>query len=294
LAVGVNKVINFALHVIIVMGIYAILSVSLNFMFGYAGIISICHGAFFGIGAYAGALISLKLGLPFALEILVASTISGFAGLIITAPTLRLEEDYMSLATYAFGVIIFTVMSNWHSLTRGPLGLPGIPPIQIFSFQFVSLWAYAGLVVVFLGITVVCMASWVRSPFGKVLMAIREDHVAVSAIGKNVAMFKIIATFISAFFAGIAGVLLAHYLTFIDPTSFLINESFLVLGMVIFGGIGTITGPIAGAAILVFIPEALRFVGLPSFYAAHLRQIIFSLLIIVVLLKRKQGLLGKR
>lgn len=276
------------------MGIYAILSVSLNFMFGYAGIISICHGAFFGIGAYGGALISLKLGLPFVLELICASTVAGLCGLVIVAPTLRLEEDYLSLATYAFGVIVYTILNNWHSLTRGPLGLPGIPPIHILSFTFDSLWSYACLVIFLVAVTVAFTTSWVRSPFGKVLMAIREDRVAVSAIGKNVALFKIIATFVSTFLAGVAGVLLAHYLTFIDPSSFLINESFLILGMVIFGGIGTIIGPIAGAVIMVFIPEALRFVGLPSFYAAHLRQLIFSLLIIVVLLRRKQGLFGKK
>ena len=286
--------VNFILHVVILMGIYGILSVSLNFMFGYGGIISICHGAFFGIGAYAGALISLKMGLPFFLEILCASTITGLAGLLIAVPTLRLEEDYMSLATYAFGVIVYTILNNWHSLTRGPLGLPGIPPVQLLSFTISGLWSYAGLVLFCLLVVTVVMAAWVRSPFGRVLMAIRDDHVAVAAIGKNVALFKIIATFVSTFFAGIAGVLLAHYLTFIDPSSFLIHESFLILGMVIFGGIGTIAGPVAGAAIMIFIPEALRFVGLPSLYAAHLRQIIFSVLIIAVLLKRRQGLLGKK
>ncbi len=285
--------INFILHVAIIMGIYVILSVSLNFMFGFAGIISICHGAFFGIGAYAGALISLRLGLPFVLEIVCAATITGLCGLLIAAPTLRLEEDYMSLATYAFGVIVYTVLNNWHSLTRGPLGLPAIPPIHLFSFVFDDLWSYAGLVIFFVILTVTFTTSWVRSPFGKVLMAIREDHIAVSAIGKNVALFKIIAMFVSTSFAGVAGVLLAHYLTFIDPSSFLINESFLILGMVIFGGIGTIVGPIAGAVIMIFIPEALRFIGLPSFYAAHLRQLMFSMLLIVVLLKRKQGLFGK-
>jgi len=285
---------NFILHVIIMMGIYAILSLSLNFMLGYAGIISICHSAFFGIGAYAGALISLKLGLPFVIEMFLACSIAGLCGLIIAAPTLRLDEDYMSLATYAFGVIVYTVLSNWHSLTRGPLGLPGIPRIEIFSLAFDQLWSYACLVLFFVALTIACLASWIRSPLGKLLMAIREDQVAVSAIGKNVAFFKILATVISSFFAGIAGVLLAHYLTFIDPSTFVIQESFIILGMVVFGGMGTIAGPVAGAITMVFIPEALRFIGLPSFYAAHLRQVMFSLLIIMILLKRPQGLLGKK
>jgi branched-chain amino acid transport system permease protein len=275
------------------MGIYTILSVSLNFMLGYGGIISICHGAFFGIGAYAGALISLRLGLPFAIEILLASSIAGLCGLLIAAPTLRLEEDYMSLATYGFGVIVFTVLNNWHSLTRGPLGLPGIPRIHLFSFVFDQLWSYSCLVIFFVGITIVCLASWIRSPFGRVLIAIREDQIAVSAIGKNAAFFKLIATLVSAFFAGTAGVLLAHYLTFIDPSTFVIQESFVILGMVVFGGMGTIVGPIAGAVIMVLIPEVLRLIGLPSFYAAHLRQLIFCILIILIMLKRTEGLLGK-
>ena len=284
---------NFILHIIIIMGIYAILSVSLNFMLGYAGIISICHSAFFGIGAYAGALISLKLGLPFVMEMVLACSITGLCGLIIAAPTLRLDEDYMSLATYAFGVIVYTVLSNWHSLTRGPLGLPGIPRIEIFSLVFDQLWSYACLVVFFVVLTITCLTSWIRSPLGKLLMAIREDQIAVSAIGKNVAFFKIEATVVSAFFAGIAGVLLAHYLTFIDPSTFVIQESFIILGMVVFGGMGTIVGPVAGAITMVFIPEGLRFVGLPSSYAAHLRQVMFCLLIILILVKRPQGLFGK-
>lgn len=285
--------VNFLLHIIIMMGIYTILSVSLNFMLGYGGIISICHGAFFGIGAYAGALISMKLGLPFIIEVVFAGGIAGLCGVMIAGPTLRLEEDYMSLATYAFGVIVFTILNNWHSLTRGPLGLPGIPKIHFFSFRVDQLWSYAGLVIIFVFLTIIFTTAWIRSPFGKVLMAIREDQVAVSAIGKNVAFFKIIATVVSAFFAGIAGILLAHYLTFIDPSTFVIHESFVILGMVVFGGMGTILGPIAGAVIMVFVPEALRFVGLPSFYAAHLRQLMFSVLIIVMLLKRTQGLFGK-
>jgi len=285
--------VNFLFHLLILMGIYTILSVSLNFMLGYGGIISICHGAFFGIGAYAGALISLKLGLPFVVEVVLAGTIAGLCGVMVAGPTLRLDEDYMSLATYAFGVIVFTVLNNWHSLTRGPLGLPGIPKIHLFSFVVDQLWSFACLVILFVAITIFCFTSWVRSPFGKVLTAIREDPVAASAVGKNVASFKIIATLVSTFFAGIAGVLLAHYLTFIDPTTFVIQESFVILGMVVFGGMGTILGPIAGALIMVFIPEALRFVGLSSFYAAHLRQLLFSALIILILLKRTQGLLGK-
>lgn len=286
--------VNFILHVIIVICIYTIICTSLNFMFGYGGIISICHGAFFGIGAYSGALISLKLGLPFVLEIICASAIAGLSGLVIAAPTLRLAEDYMSLATYAFGVIVYTILNNWHSLTRGPLGLPGIPPIHIFSFSFNSLWSYTCLSIFFVIVTIVLLTSWIRSPFGKLLMAIREDHVAVSAIGKNVARYKLIATFVASFFAGLAGVLLAHYHTFIDPSSFQIHESFLILGMLILGGLGTTIGPIAGAVIMVLIPEALRFVGLPSSLAAHLRQIMFSVLLIVVLLKRKEGLFGKK
>jgi branched-chain amino acid transport system permease protein len=284
---------NVVFHLLIMSGIYIILALSLNLLLGYAGLFSVGHGAFYGIGAYAGAILATKLGFPFWSEILAAACIAGLCGFVIGFPTLRLRGDYLALATFGFAVIIYSVFNNWYDLTRGPLGIRGIPKVVLFSIPLISLWSYTILVVFFVLLTLFCLRRLTRSAFGKVLEAIREDDVAAMAIGKNIAKFKVLAFVIAAFFAGIAGVLYAHYVTFIDPSSFLIQESFLIFSMVIFGGMGSLGGSILGAAILVILPEALRFLGLPSAVAANLRQMIFGGLIVFIINWRPEGLLGK-
>jgi branched-chain amino acid transport system permease protein len=274
-------------------GIYIILALSLNLLLGYAGLFSVGHGAFYGIGAYTGAILATKLGFPFWGEVLAAASIAGLCGFVIGFPTLRLRGDYLALATFGFAVIIYSVFNNWYDLTRGPLGIRGIPKVVLFSIPLTSLWSYTILVGFFVLLTIFCIRRLTYSAFGKVLEAIREDDMAATAIGKNIAKFKVLAFVIAAFFAGIAGVLYAHYVTFIDPSSFLIQESFLIFSMVIFGGMGSIGGSILGAAILVILPEALRFLGLPSGIAANMRQMIFGGLIVFIINWRPEGLLGK-
>jgi branched-chain amino acid transport system permease protein len=284
---------NVVFHLLIMSGIYIILALSLNLLLGYAGLFSVGHGAFYGIGAYAAAILATKLGFPFWGEILAAACIAGLCGFVIGFPTLRLRGDYLALATFGFAVIIYSVFNNWYDLTRGPLGIRGIPKVVLFSIPLTSLWSYTILVAFFVLLTLFCIRRLTRSAFGKVLEAIREDDVAAMAIGKNIARFKVLAFVIAAFFAGIAGVLYAHYVTFIDPSSFLIQESFLIFSMVIFGGMGSLGGSVLGAAILVILPEALRFLGLPSAVAANLRQMIFGGLIVFIINWRPEGLLGK-
>jgi branched-chain amino acid transport system permease protein len=284
---------NVVFHLLIMSGIYIILAVSLNLVLGYAGLFSVGHGAFYGIGAYAAAILATKLFFPFWGEILAAACIAGLFGLVIGFPTLRLRGDYLALATFGFAVIIYSIFNNWYDLTRGPLGIRGIPKVVLFSISFASLWSYTLLVVIFVLITIFCIRRVTRSAFGKVLEAIREDDVAALAIGKNIAKFKVLAFVIGAFFAGIAGVLYAHYVTFIDPSTFVVQESFLIFSMVIFGGMGSIGGSVLGAAILVILPEGLRYVGLPSAIAANLRQMIYGALIVFIINWRPEGLLGK-
>lgn len=284
---------NVIFHLLIMSGIYIILALSLNLLLGYAGLFSVGHGAFYGIGAYAAAILATKLGFPFWGEILAAASIAGLCGFVIGFPTLRLRGDYLALATFGFAVIIYSVFNNWYDLTRGPLGIRGIPKVVLFSIPLSSLWSYTVLVGFFVLLTIFCIRRLTYSAFGKVLEAIREDDMAATAIGKNIAKFKVLAFIIAAFFAGIAGVLYAHYVTFIDPSSFLIQESFLIFSMVIFGGMGSIGGSILGAAILVILPEALRFLGLPSAVAANMRQMIFGVLIVFIINWRPEGLLGK-
>ncbi len=281
-------------QIFIITGIYVILSTSLNLPLGYMGQFSVAHGAFYGIGAYAGTLLAVSLHMPFLIEVLIAALIAAAFGAAIAYPTLNLKGDYLALATFAFAVICYSVLNNWESLTRGPLGIPGIPYVKIFGITFKSLASYSLLVLIFVVITIWVINRVVKSSFGLVLTAIREDETATLAIGKNVAKFKIITFAIGSFFAGIAGVLLSHHLRFIDPSSFALAESFLILSMVIFGGMGTIKGGVVGAVIMVVLPELLRYLGLPNIIAGHMRQMIFGALLVIVILRRPQGILGKR
>jgi branched-chain amino acid transport system permease protein len=173
------------------------------------------------------------------------------------------------------------------------MGLPGIPKFSLFGYELQPVWAYLILVLVFICITVFAINRIVDSPFGRILKSIREDEIASLSIGKNVNRYKLIVFVVGAFFAGIAGSLYAHYITFIDPSSFTVMESIAVLLMVVFGGMGSIKGSFIGALILVIFPEMLRFLGMPSSIAAPLRQMIHGLLLIVLMLKRPQGIIGE-
>lgn len=280
-------------HLFIMVGIYAILALSLNLLIGYAGLFSVGHGAFYGVGAYAGAILATRVGVPFWIEIIAASAITGAVGYLIGRPILRLRDDNLALATFGFAVITFSVLNNWDDLTRGPLGIRGIPRPVFFSVRIDQLWSYAVLVALCVGFTLLCIWRLTSSPFGKVLEAIREDDIAALAVGKDTTGFKVAAFVISAFFAGLAGVLYAHYTTYIDPSSFETGESFLIFSMVIFGGMGSNLGAMTGAAVLTMLPELLRFAGLPGGIAGQMRDVIFGALIVFVINWRPQGLLGK-
>jgi len=173
------------------------------------------------------------------------------------------------------------------------MGLPGISGFTVLGFKLQSIWTYLILVAVFVFITVFIINRVVNSPFGRILKSIREDELASLSIGNDVKKYKLIVFVIGSFFAGIAGSLYAHYITFIDPSSFTPIESITVLLMVVFGGMGSTKGSFLGAFVLITFPEMLRFLGLPSSFAAPLRQMIYGLLLIVLMIKRPQGIIGK-
>lgn len=283
---------EYFLHILIIAGIYIILTLSLNLIVGYTGLAALGHIAFACVGAYTSSLLALNYGISPWVGLILGACIASVLGLVIGFPSIRLKGDYLALATFGFGVIVYSVSKNWVSLTRGPMGLPGIPKFSIFGFELQAVWAYLLLVVVFVFITAFIINRIVDSPFGRVLKSIREDEVASLSIGKDVNRHKLIVFVVGAFFAGIAGSLYAHYITFIDPSSFTMMESIAVLLMVVFGGMGSIRGSFVGALILVIFPEMLRFLGMPSSVAAPLRQMIYGLLLIVLMIKRPQGIIG--
>ena len=283
---------EYFLHILVITGIYVILTLSLNLVVGYTGLAAIGHAAFSCVGAYASSLLALNYGVSPWLGLLIGACAAAVLGVVVGAPSLRLKGDYLALATLGLGVIVYSVAKNWMAVTRGPMGLPGIPGFSIFGVQISEVWSYLILVAVFVVLTYVVMRRVVESPFGRVLRAIRDDEVAALAMGKNVNKYKMLVFVVGAFFAGMAGSLYAHYITFIDPSSFTVMESISILLMVVFGGMGSLKGSFVGAATLVILPELLRFVGMPSSVAAPLRQMIYGLLLIVLMLKRPQGILG--
>jgi branched-chain amino acid transport system permease protein len=186
------------------------------------------------------------------------------------------------------------VLYNWTGVTRGPYGISGIPSVQLFGVWRISgVYGYFVLSTILALIVAFLFHHLKSSPFGRVLTAIRSDELAVAAMGKNTARFKTCAFFISAAFSALAGLLYASYISYIDPTSFTIDESIFILTALFIGGIGNIQGPVAGAAFVVLLPEALRFVGLPDAIAANLRQIIYGAALVAVMFFRPQGFCGK-
>ena len=284
---------EYLVHVLVLVGIYIIISVSLNLISGYAGLLSIAHAAFYGVGAYVAALLALKLGAGFLLGLVCAAGAAGVAGLVIGAPSLRVRGDYFILTTFAFQIIAFDVMNNWVEVTGGPMGLPGIPQPMIFGLTVSTPVHFLILVGIVALLSVVFVRQLVNSPFGRVLKAIREDEVFAQSLGKNVTRYKLSAFLIGGALAGVAGALYAHYVSFIDPTSFTVGESIFMLTIVIVGGTGSIAGSVVGAALLVIVPEALRFLGVPSAIAANLRQILYGALLVVCMMFRPQGILGE-
>jgi len=284
---------EYILHILILIGIYTILSVSLNLLVGYTGILSIAHAAFYGVGAYIAALMALKLQTPFLLNLFLAIIGAGLFGALVGIPSLRLRDDYFVIATFAFQIITFSILNNLVDFTGGPLGLPGIPQPNIFEFVITTHIEFLILVLILAVITFWISNKIVKSPFGRLLKAIREDEVFVRAAGRNVSSAKVKVFVIGASLASIAGVIYATYITYIDPTSFTIMESIFIISIVIIGGSANLKGSIVGAAVLVALPELLRFIGLPNSIAANIRQILYGALLVTFMLWRPQGFLGE-
>lgn len=284
---------DYLLHILILINIYIILVISLDLIAGYTGLLSISHAAFYGIGAYATALLSLHFQTNFLFNMLFGIIGAAVLGVIIAFPSLRIHDDYFVIATFGFQMIVYSIFNNWVDLTRGPLGIPGIPMASLFGFNIDNHWKFLILSAIFAFLAYLLLHKLVNSPYCRVLKAIREDEIFAQSLGKNVNSYKIQVFIIGGALASVAGNLYAHYVTFIDPTSFTILESILVISMVIIGGAGSLRGPIIGAVVLVVLPEALRFVGLPSSVAANLRQIFYGSLLVLMMLYRPQGLIGE-
>ena len=285
---------EYLFHIIIMLNIYVMLVLSANLTIGMANLLTMCQAAFYGIGAYIGTWFLMQFNLPFIVIAIAVMLFTGIFSLLVSYASVRLKGDYFVIGTMGFQLIIYTVLYNWTDVTRGPYGIPGIPGIRLFGvFELLGIYAYLALSLVLAGLVIFLCYRLVKSPFGRVLNAIRADEVTVQSLGRNTAAFKRWAFFISAAIAGLAGMVYASYVSYIDPTSFTLDESIFILSALFIGGIGNIKGPILGAVFVVLLPELLRFVGLPDSVAANLRQIIYGFALILVMYFRPQGLWGK-
>lgn len=272
----VSTIDPYFLQILVNIGIAIILALGLNLITGLTGQLSLGHAAFMSIGAFSGAILTIKLGMPFSLNILTAGFIAAFAGVIIGFPTLRLNGDYLAIATLGFAEIIKVVFLNL-DITNRALGLSVPPPNSP-----VPLAVYVFLLAI---LSVILMALIQNSRFGRALKAIREDEIAAEAMGINATRYKIMAFTIGAFFAGVGGSLYAHFIAYINPSDFAFMKSIDILNMVVLGGLGSIPGTVIGAALLTSAPE---FLGFMSKY----RMLVYGVMLVFLMIFRPNGLMG--
>jgi branched-chain amino acid transport system permease protein len=284
---------EYLIHLAILISIYAILGLSLNLVVGYTGLLSITQAAFYGIGAYVTAILLTSTGMNFFLSMILGMLISGVCALAIGFVLSKFKDDYYALGSFGFNVIIYSIFLNWQSLTRGPLGIPGIARPSLFSFTFSSNLSFLILSVIIL-VAVYGLCHFIgKSSFGRVLKAIREDDEAIAVFGYRTLWYKLAIFVIGAMLAAVAGSLFASYITFIDPSSFTLTESIFILAIIILGGLASNKGAVWGAVFLILLPEALRFVGFPDEIAAQMRQVVYGVILILLMLYRPQGLVGE-
>jgi len=254
-----------------------ILAVSLNLVTGFTGQFSLGHAGFMSIGAYVGALINMEMNSTagFLLGILAGAVAAAIVGIIIGIPTLRLKGDYLAIATLGMAEIIRVVFLNI-DITNGAAGLNGIPRFTNWMWLFI-----------FTALTIILINNFIRSSQGRACISIREDEIAAESMGVNTTRYKVTAFAIGAFFAGIAGALYSSYFYFIKPNIFGFMKSIDILVIVVFGGMGSITGSVIAAVALAVLTTFLQ-------AYSELRMIIYALLLVVIMLFRPQGILGTK
>lgn len=298
----------FTMQIFKLCAINVILALSLNLINGFTGLFSLGHAGFMAVGAYTCAILTMspdqkeanfvlqpivpwlaQVQLPFVPALLLGGVIAAFIGWLLGVVALRLRDDYLAIATLGFSEIIRVVLTNAQTVTNGSLGLKGLP-------RFTTMWWAWGSAIV----ATLFLVLLIKSSYGRAFKAIRDNEIAAESMGVNVFGMKVLSFTISSFLAGIAGGLLAHYLTTIDPKQFIFLKTFDILLIVVLGGVGSITGSVVAAVVVTVSMEALRFLDGPlnlGFMVTNgvpgLRMVFFSALLMVVVIYRQQGLMGK-
>ncbi len=279
---------EYATHLAILVGIYLILAQSLNLTFGLGQLFNLAHVASYAVGAYATALLSTEGGCSFFACVVASVVLAGVFSLTLGSIALRLTNDYFAIGTLAFGAVISALLANWRSLTHGVLGIPGIPRPNLLGVDFYDNRNFLALLLFFVVVVQGTFFLISRSPFGRALRALAEYDQAAAALGANTRRIRNISFLLSSSAAGLAGSFFAYYLNYIDPSSFSLSEMIFLLTIVIVGRPGSFFGVILSTALLVLLPEPLRFLNLDSATLGPMRQLLYaSILFAIVWWKRK-------
>lgn len=262
---------------------------SLNLAMGYTGLVNFGHIGLLGVGAYTSAILTTKFDVSFIFAITFAAILCALIGALLSIPSRKIKDDYFALLTLGFLFVSGAVFINWTDMTRGTLGIRGIvrpegfaEPISFFVLTFIM-----SLVTFFI------LEKVTNSPFGRVLEAIRDDEQVAESLGKNIDRAKMVAMTLSGFFVGIAGVFMAHFIRFINPASFWLDPLVISLAAVVIGGLASLRGSILGVILVFTISESLRFLSLPSTMIGPMRVILFMIVLLVVILFRPKGIIGR-
>lgn len=277
---------SYVMNILVKVSIYVTMALGLNILVGFTGLVSLGQAGFVAVGAYTTTILTTMYGWNYFLALPVCILLSVLVGVLIGLPTLRLTGTYLSIITLGFGEIVRTIIIVWEPMTRGPLGIRGIPKPSLFGFQFTM--ANAGIY--FLSIVLMLLVTLfthllIRSKTGRALRAIKGDEMAAMMMGINVTYYKVLAFVLAAVISALAGSLYSTQLGYIDQNTFTFDMSTMILSIVILGGMGTIRGMFIGSAILVILPEVSR--SLMDY-----RFVIYGLILILMMRFRPQGLLG--
>lgn len=274
--------------------IFGILAASLNLLIGYAGIFSIAHAVFFGLGAYAGAQLAMLLVPDLLLACLAGGLVAGALSLCLALPALRVRGEYFVAASLGLQMMAVTVFSEAHALTGGHGGLVGIPLASLLGFDISAPATFLVVCLVVLALVLLVIRMLMRGSFGRSLMAIRDSESAAEAFGKNVARLKTLAVVLGCAMAGVAGTLFAFYMAFVNVESFTLEQSILVMAMVIIGGTATLIGPLVGVLLLLLLPAGLSFLPfIPATEIGSVQQLIYGLAMALLMIFRPAGLAGQ-
>ncbi len=285
---------DFLWSYVVLAEIYVLASLSTNLLVAVTGIFSVSQAAIVGVGAYVVGALTVGGAVPFVPACALAIAACVVLNVAITLPSLRVAGDYFVVTSFGIQLLATAVFTNLTDVTGGANGMPAIPPPELLGGEVGSTAGYAVLCTAVLAVGLAGFWLVLRSPFGRLLLALREDELAVAAAGKRVLHAKVAAAGVAGAYAGAAGALYASFLSFIDPSSFDIDASVLLVTMMVVGGARTIAGSVVGPFLLLGLPQLLNLLAVPTTYAGSLRQFIYGALLVAFMLFRPQGLLGEK